>query len=99
MNDFMNIIANEKTFLTFLKGRTSLIHMSNVFFRDFHYGVMAYYESHGKKIVYSKAEIVARGVVEDLEKKNILRRIDHQSWVLLYPEFALPRVEKEKKAS
>ncbi|MBI1807024.1 MAG: hypothetical protein HYR76_08250 [Ignavibacteria bacterium] len=94
------IINNQTEFLKYLKSKFTLIHMSNFFFRDFHYGVMSYLQDHGTKMKYHDAEHVAREVGAVLEEKGIFKKIDHQSWLLNYPEFALPRVEKiEKKAS
>jgi hypothetical protein len=95
MKESESILANHTEFLKYLKAKFTLIHLSNVFFRDFHYGVMAYLTDHGMKLKYHDAEQVAREVGEGLEKRGILRKIDHQSWTLNYPEFALPRVEKQ----
>ena len=89
------IIKNQTEFLKYLKSKFTLIHLSNFFFRDFHYGVMSYLEDHGMKMKYYDAEKVAREVASALEKNGIFKRIDHQSWLLSYPEFALPRVEKK----
>ena len=92
----VDAISNNKTeFLKYLKSKFSLIHMSNIFFRDFHYGVMSYLEEHGMKLKYHDAEHVAREAAADYEKSGIFKKIDHQSWLLNYPEFALPRVEKK----
>lgn len=92
----VDLILNQQTeFLNYLKSRFTLIHLSNVFFRDFHYGVMSYLEDHGKKLKYYDAEKVAREVGAALEHRGIFKKIDHQSWLLNYPEFALPRVEKK----
>lgn len=82
-------------FLNYLKSRFRLIHMSNIFFRDFHYGVMSYLEEHGMKVKYFDAEKIARDVALSFEKDGIFKKIDHQSWLLNYPDFALPRVEKK----
>lgn len=95
MNAIEQITANETEFLKFLKSKFTLIHLSNVFFRDFHYGVMLYLAEHGMKLKHEKAEKVAREVTAALEGKGIFKRIDHQSWLLNYPEFALPRIEKK----
>ena len=89
------IIKTETEFLKYLKSKFPLIHMSNVFFRDVHYGVMSYLKDHRMKMKYQDAEMVAREVLEALERKDILKKIDHQSWLVNYPEFALPRVEKK----
>ncbi len=95
MKEIDNIIANETEFFKFLKSKFTLIHMSNLFFRDFHYGVMLYLADHGMKLKYEKAEQVARAVAAAFEKKGLFKSIDHQSWLLNYPEFALPRTEKK----
>jgi hypothetical protein len=93
------IVTNAAEFLKFLKSRFTLIHASNFFFRDFHYGVMAYLRERRVKLTYAEAEDVARRVGASFEQKGLFKRIDHQSWRLEYPEFALPKVEKaEKKA-
>ena len=89
------VIKNKSEFLKFLRSKFTRIHLSNIFFRDFHYGVMSYLEDHGMKMKYYDAEKVAREVASALEKNGIFKRIDHQSWLLSYPEFALPRVEKK----
>ena len=73
----------------------TLIHKSNIFFRDFHYGLMSYVQEHGKKLKYLDAEKLARELATEFEKNGIFKKIDHQSWELNYPEFALPRVEKK----
>jgi hypothetical protein len=94
MKEIATITSNTPEFLKFLKTRFTLIHQSNVFFRDLHYGVIAYLESKGKKVRYTIGEQIAIEVASDLEKKGIFKKIDHQSWLLNYPEFALPRSVK-----
>jgi len=95
MKETQTIVNNQSEFLKYLKAKFPLIHMSNVFFRDFHYGTMAYLHDHGTNLKYQDAENVAREVVETFEKNGIFKKIDHQSWLLNYPEFTLPRVEKK----
>ncbi len=98
MNAVGKITGNESEFLKFLKSKFTLIHQSNLFFRDFHYGVMSFLAAKGVRMKYHDAEKVAREAAAALEQKGILKRIDHQSWLLNYPEFALPRVEKKAPA-
>jgi len=94
MNEF-EFVANHKTeFLKYLKSKFPIYHMSNVFFRDFHFGVMSYLKEHGKRVMYPEGERIARQFGLELEKEGTFKKIDHQSWLLNYPEFALPRVEK-----
>jgi len=89
------ILANQSEFMKYLKSKFPMIHMSNFFFRDFHYGVMSYLAQKGIKLKYYDAEKIAREVGAELERKGIFKKMDHQSWLLNYPEFALPRTEKK----
>ena len=95
MKEIEFITSRKTEFLKYLKSKFTLIHMSNIFFRDFHYGVMSYLQEHGMKVKYLAGEQISRHVGEEFEKQNIFRKIDHQSWLLNYAEFALPRVEKK----
>jgi len=82
-----DIVDTNEGFLDFLKSRTELYHQSNVFFRDFHYGIMAYGEAKRKKLSYGRAEELAKELVSALEQSGILRTIKPGSWMLNYPEF------------
>ena len=96
MNKDSKIITNDlKTFLAFMKERYHLYHASNVFFRDFHFGVMAYLESHRIRLSYSRTEEMTREVMRALEEQAVLRKIDDRSWLLNYPEY---KKEATKKA-
>ena len=97
MKEIETITNNTPEFLNFLKTKFTLIHQSNFFFRDLHFGVIAYLESKGKRIKYTIGEQIAKEVALDLENKGIFVKVDHQAWLLNYPEFALPW--NEKKAS
>ena len=95
-----SIINNQIEFLKDLKSRFPLIHNSNFFFRDLYYGVMLYLsEKVGIKLKYSETEGIAREVAEAFERSGIFKRVDHQTWLVNYPEFALPRIQKEEKKS
>lgn len=87
------ISKNEKEFLLFLKSKFALFHLSNVFFRDIHYGVWEYLERQRVKLRYEEAEGVARDIVTVLEEKNILRRLNERTWLLNYPEFRLAPIK------
>jgi hypothetical protein len=89
------ILNNKTDFLIFLKSRFTIIHNSNFFFRDFHYGIMAFLKEHNMKNTYQLSEIIARETSLAFETNGILKRIDHQSWVVNYPDFALPRQDKK----
>ena len=94
MNPVQIIIENQKDFLKYLKSKFPLYHESNVFFRDFHYGVMNYLMAFKKKLKYSDGEEVTKAVIAEFEKIGILKKMDEQTWLLIYPEFQLPRVKK-----
>jgi hypothetical protein len=88
-------LFNEKRteFLKFLKAKYHLYHLSNVFFRDLHYGVMAFLELNKIKLKYLEAEELTRKVIESLEEADILKKVDKLTWVLHYPEFKKPVVK------
>lgn len=88
----------QKEFLSFLKGKFNLFHQSNVFFRDIHYGVMAYLEMKNLKTPYARAERLTREIVAALQQKGIFRAIDHQTFTLIYPEFKKPAVKASPAA-
>jgi hypothetical protein len=46
-NETEVVRANSKDVLEFLKERYPLYHLSNIFFRDVHYGVREYLEKRG----------------------------------------------------
>jgi len=89
---------NSKEVLLFLKERYPLFHMSNVFFRDMHYGIREYLEKKGMKIGYGAAEDVAREFITELEGQKILAPVDGQTWTLHYPEFRKPQVKAAEPA-
>ncbi len=73
--------------LRYLKSRFPMYHLSNFFFRDVQYGIMAMLEERGVSINYREAERCARAFVEKLEREKIFSPIDRQTWVVRYPEF------------
>jgi hypothetical protein len=88
------IVDNQKDFLKYLKSKFPLYHLSNIFFRDLHYGVMNYLMAYKEKVRYYEGEEVARAVATKFEKSGIFKRVDNQTWLLIYPEFQLPRMKK-----
>jgi hypothetical protein len=77
--------------LLFLREKFPVIHNSNIFFRDLYYGVMAYMETRGRRLSHAAADGMAKEIAARLVSEGILTPIDHQSWRLNYPQFALPR--------
>ncbi len=100
MNESEYIVTNKAEFLKYLKSRFPLVHDSNVFLRDLHYGLMSYVEEVlNNKLRYLDAEKIAYAVAAELEKQGIFKKIDSRTWLLNYPEFALPRVAPPAKAA
>jgi len=95
MSEVDFILTNQTEFLKFLKSKFRMIHNSNVFFRDFHYGIMEFLREHGIKKKYQSAELIAQDAGKAFEQNGIFKKIDYQTWMLNYPDFALPRVEKK----
>ncbi len=88
MNKTDLLTSNHIEFLKFLKTQFPLYHKSNVFFRDLQYGIMEYFEKEKKdKVKYAEAEKIAEEFVTFMEKKEIFKKLDHQTWVLNYPDF------------
>lgn len=83
----MDILENETEVLEFLKSQYPMYHLSNVFFRDVQYGIQTFLERRGIKANYKESEKVSREYVSRLVKKQILKPIDAQSWVLNYEAF------------
>jgi hypothetical protein len=81
------LIENEEELLRYLKGRTHAYHLSNLFFRDFHYAILSLAENKGQKLSYGDAEKLAALFIASLEKSGILKPVKPGSWMLNYPEF------------
>jgi hypothetical protein len=76
-------------FLTFMKSKFQLYHLSNVFFRDLQYGVIEFLQRRGFSVKYGDSEAAANEVISALEEKNILKKLDGQTWLLNYPSFKI----------
>jgi hypothetical protein len=85
----LNPVEAGTEILRFMKERYHLVHRSNCFFRDLHYGLMEYAAQHGSPIGYTEAEKVTHELALSLEQKGILKKIDSQTWLLNYPEFQI----------
>jgi hypothetical protein len=76
-------------FLAFMKSKFQLYHLSNVFFRDLQYGVMEFLQRRGFSVKYGASEAAANELIASLVEKNILKKLDGQTWLLNYPSFKL----------
>jgi hypothetical protein len=90
-----SLVQNETDFLTFLKSRFHIYHCSNVFFRDFQYGIMAYAEEKGAHVSYGNAEEQARELIAQLTAAGILKEVKPGSWMLNYESFRKPPSKPE----
>lgn len=90
---FQILVNNKKEFLTFLKSRYSLYHLSNVFYRDLHYGLMAFLKWRNTSVSYAEGEELTNKIVAAWESEGLLKKIDRQAFLLQYPEFKKPPVK------
>jgi hypothetical protein len=87
------ILTHSGDFLPFLKSRVPVFHLSNVFFRDIHYSVIAFAAEHGVRVGYTEAEDIAHRLIERLEKDRALLPIDKQSWSVNKEAFRKPNTK------
>lgn len=85
------IIGNQVEFLNYMKSHAQLIHLSNIFFRDLHFAVMGFLTIKKVHVGQTEAETVAREVALHFEKKNILKKLNMQTWMLNYPDYAIKK--------
>lgn len=85
------IIGNQVEFLQFMRTRSPLYHLSNLFLRDLHFSVMEFLRKKKVSVGQSEAEQVAREIALHLEKKNVLKKLNSNTWVLNYPDFSLKK--------
>ena len=93
MNNLAYVLANDKEVFRHLKSRFPVYHLSNIFFRDIHYGIMEYLRERKMTVRYQDGEMIARAFVEKLEHEKILRPLDRQTWMVQYEDFRTPRVK------
>jgi hypothetical protein len=84
---FAQLKNDQKIFLNFLKAKFPLFHNSNFFFRDFHYGIIRYFEKKGVFISYQKAEMLANELAMYFESQGLFIRTNGLGWKINYPEF------------
>jgi hypothetical protein len=77
-----HILTHSGDFLPFLRTRVPVFHLSNVFFRDIHYAVIAFAAENRFRVGYTEAEGIAHRLIERLEKEKLLLPIDHRTWAV-----------------
>ncbi|MEX2116881.1 MAG: hypothetical protein WEB37_08335 [Bacteroidota bacterium] len=93
------LLENQKDFFSFLKTKYTLFHLSNIFFRDLHFGVMSYLEWKNKPLSYPEAEELTRKLIGKLESDGILKNVDRRAFLLNYPDFKKPAVKPASPAA
>jgi hypothetical protein len=91
------IISNYSDFLYFFKKSfpNSIFHNSNIFHRDIQYVLTRYIQKKEKNTLpVLKSEDMAFQIESELEKKGIFKKVSDKTWVLNYPDFIKPKVEK-----
>lgn len=84
------LLAHSTEFLSFLRTKIPVYHLSNIFYRDVFYMVMAFLAERGMKTKPAEGEVLARVLIEKLVRERILGPIDALTWVVQYPEFRTP---------
>jgi hypothetical protein len=82
------IKSNPTSFLEFMRAnKYPVYHKSNLFFRDFQYGLWRYLKENQSKVPYADMEKVTNELVTDWEWRGLLKRVNRQSFELNMPEF------------
>ncbi len=79
---------NDEILLRFLKAKFPVFHNSNIFFRDFQYGIRSFLEKKDIIVTYKESEKLANDIAEHFTGKGIFQRVNNQGWKVNYPEFA-----------
>jgi len=79
---------NDEILLKFLKAKFPVFHNSNIFFRDFQYGIRSFLEKKDIIVTYKESENLANDIAEHFTGKGIFHRVNNQGWKVNYPEFA-----------
>jgi hypothetical protein len=79
---------NDEILLKFLKAKFPVFHNSNIFFRDFQYGIRSFLEKKDIIVTYKESENLANDIAEHFTGKGIFQRVNNQGWKVNYPEFA-----------
>lgn len=85
------ILGNQVEFLQFMRSRAPLYHLSNVFLRDLHFSVLEFLKMKKVAIRQTEAEQVAREIAQQFEKKNMFKKLNNTTWMLLNPDYSLKK--------
>ena len=83
-----NDLKNEsQIFLSYLKAKFPIFHNSNLFSRDFQYGLKSFLEKKGITLSDINLDSLTKEFSGYYETQGILIRTSKQGWKLNYPEF------------
>jgi hypothetical protein len=91
-------VNNQTEVMHYLKSNYPLYHNSNLFLRDVQFGLIMFFRNKHYTLRNRDAEKVARGFLEHLGKQKIVHQLDHQTWLLNYPEFRIQLVPEKPAA-
>jgi hypothetical protein len=96
-----NIIGRDTELLDFMRDHGfPVFHLSNIFYRDFQYGVRDFFRAReGVDVGTRKADEIAGQVIADLEKRSILQPHSKNTWILNHDRYLRPRSVEKKAAA
>jgi len=88
IEDLFNELKNEnEIFLSYLRAKFPVFHNSNLFSRDFQYGLKSFLEKKGIMLNDQNLIKLSKELSEFYENNGIFLRTSNQGWKLNYPEF------------
>lgn len=88
IDGLFNELKNEnQIFLSYLKAKFPVFHNSNLFSRDFQYGLKSFLEKKGTVLADQNLIKLAKEFSGFYESQGIFLRTSNQGWKLNYPEF------------
>lgn len=84
---FSDLKNESQIFLSYLKAKFPIFHNSNLFYRDFQYGVKSFLEKKGIAITDNNLVDLSKQFARFYETQGILIKTSDQGWKLNYPEF------------
>lgn len=88
IDQLFNELKNEnQIFLNYLKAKFPLFHNSNLFDKDFQYGIKGFLENKGVQVSYEVTEKLSKMLSEYYENQGIFIKTSQHGWKLNYPDF------------
>ena len=84
---FDDLKNESQFFLNYLKAKFPIFHNSNIFSRDFQYGLKSFLEKKGIKISDNNLVILSGQFSSYYETQGIFIKTSNQGWKLNYPDF------------